>query len=226
MVKATRLTSKQKKIINRTEEYVKKTLLGEGSGHDWWHIKRVQQLAITIAKKEKADMFIVRLGALLHDIADWKFQTDRTTTSGMLIAKKWLSGQSVEAGVTKKVCNIVENSSFKGAEVEDGLDSLEGEVVQDADRLDAMGAIGIGRTFAYGGFKDREMYNPDIKVKMAKSFEEYKKAGQTTVNHFYEKLLLLKDRMNTKTGRKLAERRHKFMEQFLQEFFAEWEGKK
>ncbi len=220
------LTSKQEEILTKTEEHVKKKLMGEGSGHDWWHIKRVQYLAIAIAKEERANMFIVRLGALLHDIADWKFQTDRTTTSGMLIAKKWLESQSVEMRVVEKVCDMVENSSFKGAEVEDRLNSLEGKVVQDADRLDAMGAMGVGRTFAYGGFKNREMHNPNIKVEMAKSFEEYKKAGQTTINHFYEKLLLLKDRMNTKTGKRLAEHRHKFMEQFLQEFFDEWEGKK
>ncbi|MFC1625255.1 HD domain-containing protein [Patescibacteria group bacterium] len=226
MQKTSKLTVDQRRILAETEEYIKRKLMGEGSGHDWWHIKRVQQIVVRIAKEEQADLFIVQLGALLHDISDWKFDKAKSTKSGMLLAKKWLEDHGVDNKVVEKVCDIVENASFKGAGVTDKLGSLEGRVVQDADRLDAVGAIGVGRTFAYGGYKNREMYNPDVKVKMAKTFSEYKKAGQTTINHFYEKLLLIKDRMNTKTGKKIAKHRHEFMQQFLQEFFAEWEGKK
>lgn len=220
------LTSKQKNIVTKTEIYVKKKLLGEGTGHDWWHIKRVQQQAIVIAKKERADLFVVRLGTLLHDIADWKFQKDKTTSQGVVITRNWLLDLGVNSKAVEKTCDIVENISFKGADIKNKLKTLEGKVVQDADRLDAIGAIGIGRTFAYGGFKNEEMYSPDIKVKMAGSSKEHQNTNQTTINHFYEKLLLLRDRMNTKTGRELAQKRHEFMKQFLQEFFDEWEGKK
>jgi len=226
MNKKNYLSPEQKKILANTELFVKEKLANKGKGHhDWQHIQRVKNLAINIASKENADTFTVTLGALLHDVADWKFQENKDTETGMLIAKEWLGNQRVGKKVIENVCDIVNNSSFKGVGVEDNLKSLEGQVVQDADRLDAMGAIGIGRTFAYGGSKNREMYNPNIEIKMAKSFEDYKNAGQTTINHFYEKLLLLKGRMNTNTGRKIAEHRHKYMEKFLQEFTEECEGK-
>lgn len=213
----------KKQIINKTANYVKKKLIGEGSGHDWWHVYRVWQTSKVIAKKEKADSFIVELAALLHDIADWKFQ-DGDESVGPKIAGEWLTKQGVGDKTIKIVQEAIEDVSFKGAGVKKKVRSKEGEVVQDADRLDAIGAIGIGRTFAYGGFKNREMHNPDTKVHMAKNFEEYKAAGQTTINHFYEKLLLLKDLMNTKTAKKMAERRHQYMEGFLKEFFMEWKG--
>jgi uncharacterized protein len=227
MNKESSLLPEQEKILANTESFVKEKLANKAKGHhDWQHIERVKNLAVNIAIQEGANVFTVTLGALLHDIADWKFQENKDTETGMLIAKKWLDSQNVDSKIIEEVCDIVANSSFKGAEVEDNLRSLEGQVVQDADRLDAMGAIGIGRTFAYGGANNREMYNPDIEIKMAKSFEDYKNAGQTTINHFYEKLLLLKDRMNTNTGKMIAEHRHKYMEEFLQEFMQECRGNK
>ena len=213
----------KKQIINKTVEFVREKLGGEGSGHDWWHVYRVWNTAKVIAKKEKADSFISELAALLHDIADWKFHNGDETV-GPKIAGEWLTKQGLDIKTIEIIKEAIEDVSFKGAGVKKKVRSKEGEVVQDADRLDAMGAIGVGRTFAYGGFKQREMYNPDIKVHMAKNFEEYKAAGQTTINHFYEKLLLLKGLMNTKTAKRMAEKRHKFMEEFLKEFFVEWKG--
>ena len=181
----------KEKIIEKTSEFVKSKMIGEGSGHDWWHVWRVWQLATKIGQEENADLFIIQLAALMHDIADWKFN-DGQTNAGGIAARAWLKEIQVDDGVINKVVEIIDNSSFKGANVEEYPLTLEGQIVQDADRLDAIGAIGIGRTFAYGGSKNREMYNPEIPVKMASSFEEYKLAGQTTINHFYEKLLLLK----------------------------------
>lgn len=213
-------------VVKKTTEFVKGKLEGEGSGHDWWHILRVWKLSKHISEEEGADQYVVELAALLHDIADWKFQEGNDPLAGGRAAKEWLISLGVEDIVISHVQKIVDGISFKGAGADDKLDTIEGQSVQDADRLDAIGALGIGRTFAYGGYKGREMYNPDTQVQMAQNFEEYKKAGQTTINHFYEKLLLLKDRMNTPTGRKLAGGRHRFMELFLAEFFAEWDGKK
>lgn len=215
----------QEEVVNKTAEYIKEKLLGEGSGHDWWHIYRVWRNAINISKNEKVDLFTVELAALLHDIADWKFN-DGNEDIGPQLAREWLEKMSVDEKVISHVCDIIKNISFKGAGVENKINTIEGMVVQDADRLDAIGAIGIARTFAYGGNKNREMYNPEIKPGFHKTFEEYKKNNSTTVNHFYEKLLLLKDLMNTNTARDIAEQRHKFMEDFLKQFFEEWEGKK
>ena len=212
-------------IVNKTQEMIKVKLMGEGSGHDWWHIWRVWQLAKRIGEEEKADLFIVELGALLHDIADWK-SNDGDLHAGGKATREWLEELKVDKEQVDLVVEIVDNVPFKGAGVEDKMDSLEGKVVQDADRLDAIGAMGIGSVFTYGGHKGRGMYDPDNPVQMANSFEAYKAGGQTSINHFYEKLLLLKDRMHTKTGKKMAEERHKFMELFLNEFYAEWEGKK
>lgn len=215
----------KKQIITNTEEFVKGKLLGEGSGHDWWHIKRVWDLAKNIAKDENVDIFVVELGALLHDIADWKF-TGGDESVGPRIAGEWLVSQGVEDDVIRIVKEAIEDVSFKGAGVMKKNRSREGEVIQDADRLDAVGAIGIARCFAYGGHKGREMYNPEIKSVMHQTSEEYKKNSSPSINHFYEKLFLLKDLMNTKTAKKIAEGRHEFMEDYLKEFFAEWEGKK
>lgn len=214
----------KKTIIKQTEEYVKKTLEGETSGHDWWHIYRVWKNAIHIGKQENVDLFVVQLAALLHDIADWKFHSGDLSI-GPKLAREWLEKMEVEEQVISHVCEIIEGISFKGSGVKSQMKTKEGMIVQDADRLDAMGAIGICRAFAYGSHKGREMYNPDIKPKMHKTFEEYKNNKGTTINHFYEKLLLLKDLMNTPTAKKIAEERHKFMEQFLDRFFKEWEGK-
>ncbi len=214
----------KEQIINQTAEHIKTLLSGEGSGHDWWHIYRVWKNAIHIGKEENVDMFVVELAALLHDIADWKFHNGNDDI-GPQMAKGWLESLTVEENIIDHVCLIVKNISYKGANVENKINTIEGMVVQDADRLDAIGAIGIGRAFAYGGSKGREMYNSEIKPELSESFEQYKKSQSNTINHFYEKLLLLKDRMNTQTAKKIAIKRHAVMEVFLKDFFAEWEGK-
>ncbi len=216
----------QQAVIDKALVYVRQLLEGEGSGHDWWHIKRVNDLAITIANNyDDADLYIVQLGALLHDIGDHKFH-DGDHTVGPKMVTEWLENEHVNPQVIEKVVDIVKEISYKGADVATPMSSLEGQIVQDADRLDAIGAIGIARTFAYGGNKNREMHNPEVVAEMHSDFESYKKTTGPTINHFYEKLLLLKDRMNTEFGKKLANERHAYMEQFLEEFFAEWDGKK
>ena len=211
----------QQRVIERTSNYVRKALQGDSSGHDWWHVYRVHQLSKTIARDEYVDLYVVELGALLHDIGDWKFNAEG---EGERKSRKWLSNLGVDITVIDQVCEIVENVSFKGADVKPALLSPEGMVVQDADRLDAMGAIGIARAFAYGGSKGRAMYDPNVKPVMHGSFAQYKSSTGHTVAHFYEKLLLLKDRMNTMTGKRLAESRHEFMQEYLKQFFGEWKG--
>lgn len=208
-------------IIEKTKDYVKEKLSLDASGHDWWHIHRVHSLAKHIAKKENANVFIVELTALLHDISDWKLNGGDDKL-GAELAEQWLKDLGVDAETCKQVAEIIKIMSFKGAMVKDNMQTLEGKIVQDADRLDAIGAIGIARTFAYGGSKHRLIYNPNIEPTMHTSFEQYKKDNTSTINHFYEKLLLLKDRMNTETGRSIALERHKFMEQFLEKFLEEW----
>jgi uncharacterized protein len=214
----------KQQIINQTAEYIKAKLAGEGSGHDWWHVYRVWKNAIHIVKLEQADLFVVELAALLHDIADWKFH-DGNEEIGPQLSRTWLESLAVEEQVISHVCQIIQDISFKGAGVATRMKTTEGMVVQDADRLDALGAIGIARTFAYGGSKGREMYNPDLKPEQHNSFEQYKNSRGTSINHFYEKLLLLKELMNTDTAKAIAGKRHEVMEQFLQQFFQEWEGK-
>lgn len=210
-------------IIKKTEKYVEKTLKNDGTGHDWWHVHRVRKTSLELGQKENADLFVVELAALLHDIADWKFHGG-DDTKGPETARKWLQKFDLEENIIDQVCKIIEEISFKGAGVKTKMTTIEGKVVQDADRLDALGAIGIARTFAYGGNKNREIYNPEIKPQFHQSFEEYKKNQGTSLNHFYEKLLLLKDLMNTKTGKEIAEKKHQFMKQFLDNFLCEWEG--
>lgn len=210
-------------VISRTESYVRNELEGEGSGHDWWHIHRVRNTALTLAKEEQADLFIVELAALLHDIADHKFH-DGDDTVGPKVAKEWLQSLRISSSIIDHVCTIIKDLSFKGANVETPMKTIEGEVVQDADRLDAVGAIGIARAFAYGGHKNRELYNPNIKPTLHSSFDDYKKDKGHTINHFHEKLFLLKDRMNTKSATRMAEDRHRFMEEYVEKFLAEWEG--
>lgn len=210
--------------IEKTVEFVKRSFKDAEGGHDWWHVHRVWQNAIHIAKQEKADLFVVQLAALLHDIADWKFHHGDDTV-GPKLAKEWLKKLSVDEKIIAHVCEIIQGISFRGAGVKTQMKTMEGMVVQDADRLDAIGAIGIARAFAYGGHKGREIYNPDIKPGHHVSFEQYKNCEGKTINHFYEKLLLLKDLMNTETARKIADRRHAFMEIFLERFFKEWKGK-
>lgn len=211
-------------IINKTVEFVKQTLAGAEGGHDWWHIYRVWKSSINIAKGEKVNLFIVELGALLHDIADSKFY-DGDEEIGPRKAKEFLESLNVDSKIIEHVQNIIANISFKGENHKQSFKSPELDVIQDADRLDALGAIGITRAFNYGGHKNRTIYNPNIKPKLNMTKEEYKKNNDPTINHFYEKLLLLKDRMNTKTGKLIAEKRHIYMENFLEEFYNEWEGK-
>ncbi len=212
-------------IITATIEFVKQKLANAEGAHDWWHIYRVWKLAKYIAKHEKVDMLTVELGALLHDIADFKFHNGNERI-GPKIARDFLTSLGLDDSIINHVAKIIENVSFKGEAHIQPFKSPELDVVQDADRLDAIGAIGIARAFAFGGYKKNPLYDPRIKPKKNMTKEEYIKNNPPTINHFYEKLLLLKDRMNTKTGKKLALHRHKFMELFLEEFFAEWEGKK
>jgi uncharacterized protein len=210
-------------IIEKTCQFVEDKLAGDGSGHDWWHIYRVWNLAKNIAKQEGANLLIVELAALLHDIADWKFH-DGDETIGPKIAGQFLIKNQVSPEVMTPVIEIIASISYKGAGVPTPMKSLEGKVVQDADRLDAIGAMGIARTFAYGGHKNRLIYHPDEKPVMHQSFADYKKNEGHTINHFYEKLLLLKDRMNTDSGKQLAEKRHQFMQTYLDQFYKEWDG--
>ena len=213
----------QQSIINQTVEFVKQTLAYAEGGHDWWHIWRVWQLSKKIAETEAASLFVVELGALLHDIADSKFHNGNEEL-GPQKAREFLSSVGVEETDIRHVEQIISHISFKGGNEAQQFKSPELDIVQDADRLDAMGAIGIARTFNYGGYKNRELYNPEIKPEMNMTKAEYKQSTAPTLNHFYEKLLLLKDRMNTPTGKLMAEQRHRFMETYLAEFYKEWNG--
>jgi len=210
-------------IMEKTIVFVKQELQTAEGGHDWWHIERVWKNAKKIALSESVNLFIVELGALLHDIADHKFN-DGDESRGVNKTQKFLKSLSIEENVIDHVEKIMLNISFKGGNFSQEFSSKELAVVQDADRLDAIGAIGIARAFNYGGFKGRELYNPAIHHEIGMTVEQYQKSTAPTINHFYEKLLLLKDRMNTETGRKMAEQRHQFMEQYLDQFFKEWDG--
>ncbi|BDD07647.1 phosphohydrolase [Fulvitalea axinellae] len=210
--------------LEQLKERVHNEFYGEGSGHDWWHIHRVYQLAVRIGEAEKADPTTVRLAALLHDVGDHKFHGGDETMGGKL-ARKYMEEAGIDdSPLIEKVCEIVDGVSFKGAHVSTEMKTIEGKSVQDADRLDAIGAIGIARTFAYGGHKDRQMYDPEVKPTLHADFESYKKSDGPTINHFYEKLLLLKNTMGTETGRKIAEERHDFMLEYLDRFYKEWDG--
>lgn len=210
-------------IIEHTIRFVKEQLKNAEGGHDWFHIERVYKNALLIAEGEDCDVTVVKLGALLHDIADSKFHNGDESV-GPKTARTFLEAQNVTEETILHVIAIIENISFKGGNFEQQFRSKELEIVQDADRLDALGAIGIARTFNYGGFKNRTLYNPEIAPKLFQSKEEYKKSDAPTINHFYEKLLLLKDKMNTETGKKIAKKRHDFMIHFLAQFYAEWDG--
>jgi uncharacterized protein len=210
-------------IIFQIANEVKAKLEGEGSGHDWWHIYRVWKMSKHICEGEKADMVIVELAALLHDIADWKFY-EGDEEVGPRVAKEILQKYDVSTDVVEKVCQIIKETSFKGVGVKTLPSTIEGKIVQDADRLDAIGAIGIARAFAYGGHKNRVIYDPAIKPVIHQTKEEYTKNQSPTINHFYEKLLLLKDLMNTDTAKEIAISRHLFMEEYLNRFYKEWEG--
>lgn len=208
-------------IIGKTVDFVKKELQGAEAGHDWYHIERVWKLAEHISKSENANKEVVALAALLHDIADPKFHNGNETLA-LEVSKRFLTEISADESTIEQVLYIIQNISFKNRGEAPANPSLELQIVQDADRLDAIGAIGIARTFNFGGFKNNAMYDPEIAPKLNMSKEEYKKSNGTTINHFHEKLLLLKDLMNTETGKKLAAERHQYMLGFLEQFHKEW----
>jgi uncharacterized protein len=207
-------------IIRKTESFVKSVLQNAEGGHDWWHTHRVRTMALHLAKIEKADLYIVELAALLHDIADAKFN-DGNEEAGPRKARELMHSLNVDEKIILQTENIIRNISFKSKGISDESKTIEFKVVQDADRLDAMGAIGIARAFNYGGYKNRPIYDPEIKPDLNLSKEDYKKSKAPTINHFYEKLLLLKDLMNTEPARKIADHRHEYMNKYLEEFFKE-----
>jgi len=211
-------------LIENTIAFAKKELENAEGGHDWFHVERVYKNSILISKTEDVDSLVVALGALLHDIADSKFYKGDETL-GPKKAREFLATQNVTEEVITHIIKIIENISFKGGNKKQEFYSNELAVLQDADRLDAIGAIGIARCFNYGGFKNRKLYDPEILPNLHMSPEEYKSSTAPTINHFYEKLLLLKDKMNTKTGKEIAQNRHEYMEGFLEQFYGEWEGK-
>lgn len=209
-------------VKEKVKEFVKERLEGKDSAHDWWHVHRAWKNAVRIGKEEGGDLFVIELAALLHDVEDWKFSDSRD--SGKNLAREWLEEMGVSDDIVSRVTDIVENVSFKGAGVDSEMESLEGKIVQDADRLDAIGAIGIARCFAYGGSEGKPIHEPGEEPEDHETFEEYRKSDSSSINHFHEKLLLLKDRMNTETAEEIAEGRHEFMEEFLERFHEEWEG--
>lgn len=214
-------------LVLQTEALVRERLFGEATGHDWFHTDRVRGMAIRLANEDESSATlnreVIELAALLHDLEDWKFHGG-DDKAGPLAARVWLEQHSVEPEIVDHVAEIIGAMSFKGAGVPTPMQTREGEIVQDADRLDAIGAIGIARTFAYGGHKGSMLYNPSHAPMLHESFDDYKSRPGTTINHFYEKLLLLRDRMNTDAARRIATERQQFMEDFLARFFAEWEG--
>ena len=210
-----------KNHITLTINFVKEKLEGAEAGHDWFHIERVWKLSKKIAEKEGGNLEVIELSALLHDIADPKFHNGDETLA-LKISQNFLEEIHVEGELIEQVLFVIKNISFKNRAEAPENHPLELQIVQDADRLDAIGAIGIARTFNFGGFKNNLMYHPEIKPNLGMNKEEYKKSNGTTINHFYEKLLLLKDLMNTETAKRIASERHDFMLQFLDEFYKEW----
>lgn len=207
--------------IQKTEEFVRIFFENEGTGHDWWHVYRVRNYSLKIAEKEGGNIYLIEMAALLHDLDDWKINDNPDENK----TQKWLEKLGVQKDDTVRITEIISQVSFKGAGVDTKPPTIEAKIVQDADRLDAIGAIGIARTFAYGGNKKRLIHHPEIQPKLHDDFHSYKNNTAPTINHFYEKLLLLKDRMNTTTGRKMAQVRHQFMKKFLEQFYNEWNNK-
>ena len=203
-------------ILKKTKAFVKDKLYKESSGHDWFHTKRVYNLATYICEKEGGDDFIIKMAALLHDIDDWKFSNNSKTT------ENFLKSLNLDEESIHKIMNIITTMSYKGGVVDSSQNNIEGKIVQDADRLDAIGAIGIARAFTYGGSKNRSMYDPDVKPMDFQNLDEVKNLNNHTINHFYEKLLKLRDLINTDTAQQIAEERHRFIEIYLDEFFYEW----
>jgi uncharacterized protein len=219
------MTPTQSQIVQKTADYIKEKFDTEATGHDFWHMYRVWKTAQHILKSEPtADPFVTELGALLHDVADWKFH-EGSLEAGPKAAREWLETLDVDEAVIVHIGDIIRNVSFMGANVKNDLKTIEGQIIHDADKLDSIGAIGIARTFAYGATKGHSMYDPRVKPMLHDDFESYKKNSSHTINHFYEKLLLLKDRMFTETGKQMALERHNFMEKYLDQFYAEWDGK-
>lgn len=212
---------RQNSVLKATADHVREVFENEGSGHDWWHIFRVKNLALRLQATEGGNRFVVEMAALLHDLDDWKLCDGESNRR----VEQWLKKQGLEEPVAQHILTVTHEVSFKGAGVETPATSVESRIVQDADRLDAIGAIGIARTFAYGGNKQRLIYDPAVKPEMHQNFAAYQKSSAPTINHFYEKLLLLKDRMQTQTAKKMADKRHRFMELFLAQFYDEWDAK-
>jgi len=212
-------------LIAKTVEYVKEKMSLDSTGHDWWHVYRVWENAKMLMKGEQVNTIVIELAALLHDIGDYKINNNDLNLSDQLV-KKWLNEQNIEKQIIKKVCDIINTISFKGARTKGKLISLESKIVQDADRLDALGAIGIARAFAFGGAFKQKMYDPSMEPIYHNSFLEYMNRETTTINHFYEKLLLLKDLMNTKQAKSIAIERHRYMQLFLETFFEETKSKR
>lgn len=210
-----------KQAISLTEKYINEIFAGEGSGHDWWHIQRVRAMALKIADSEGGDRFIIEMAALLHDVDDWKLNPGTGTK-----ALNWLKSLGINELQSALILEVINQVSFKGAGVENKATTIEAKIVQDADRLDAIGAIGVARAFAYGGHKNRPLHIPGSTPQIHTDFESYKNNQGSTINHFYEKLLLLKNSLNTTSAIEIAKNRHIFMETFLQQFFAEWDGEK
>jgi uncharacterized protein len=212
-------------ILARTEAFVRERMHGDGSGHDWWHVHRVRRTALRLAREEGADAYVVELAALLHDVWDHKLHDGDDTVAPREI-RRWLQGIGTEEPVIAHVCDIVADLSFKGAGVATPMRTPEGAVVQDADRLDAIGAVGIARAFAFGGSRGRPLHDPESAPELHATFDAYRAGAGGTTHHFHEKLFLLRDRMNTASARRLAGERHRFMEEFLQRFLAEWDGER
>jgi uncharacterized protein len=208
-------------VIKEIRNIVKEKFLNQEGSHDWFHIERVYNLAIYLQEKEGGDRTIIELAALLHDISDHKYNGGNWQ-AGATVAIELMLEVGVSTEIAKKVAQVISQVSFKGAKVQDDVESIEAKIVQDADRLDAIGAIGIARAFSYGGSKNRPLYHPEIEPTLHSSKEEYAKSVSHTVNHFYEKLFLLKDLIKTKSGRDLAEKRHQLMQKFIADFYDEW----
>ena len=211
-------------ILRRTEQYTREAMEGDGSGHDWWHVDRVRRMALRLAAEEGADPYVTELAALLHDVADHKLHGGDDSV-GPRVAGDWLERMGADADTVGRVRTIIAELSFKGAGVPTPMSSVEGAVVQDADRLDAIGAIGIARTFAFGGSRGRPLHDPEAMPELHASFAAYRASQGPTTSHFHEKLLLLRDRMNTPAAKRIAAGRHRFLEEFLGRFMAEWEGR-
>jgi uncharacterized protein len=211
----------ESEIIRKTTDFISAHFKQEGSGHDWFHVERVRKMAISLGVSEGCNLFVVEMAALLHDLDDWKLNG----STGDSKSERWLIELDVDSVVSSQILRIIDEVSYRGAVIDTPVSSIEAAVVQDADRLDAMGAIGIARTFAYGGHKNRLIYDPSVSPVIYNDFKEYQKSSAPTINHFYEKLLLLKDRMNTETAKTIAEGRHRFMEEYLTRFYEEWDAK-